>query len=300
MGLRLNDLLKIAENRLRGAELDTPEVDSRLLLEFFLKADRTFIFLHMADELDDVRCEKYLELIDERASHKPLQYITQKQSFMGLDFFVDERVLIPRADTETLVEEILNDIEADGKKRSSYDILDLCTGSGAIAVSLATKLKKSEITAVDISDGACRVAEKNAELNGVEKRVKVICADMFSGFKQKRNGTGKKKFDIIVSNPPYIESDSVPKLEKQVAEFEPTTALDGGGDGLDFYRQIAENAWRFMGKHGKIFLEIGYNQGEAVSELLDKTGKYENICVKRDLAGLDRIVIAKKQIKNVD
>ena len=173
---------------------------------------------------------------------------------MKLKFYVDENVLIPQPDTETIVEKIIKDYE--GKK---VKILDLCTGSGAIGISLAKYIEESEVTALDISMKALQIAKLNAEKNLVHKKMKFILSDMFEKIEN-------EKFDIIVSNPPYIESDTIKTLEKQV-QNEPSIALDGGKDGLKFYKIIADYAWKYLNVNGKIYLEIGYNQKEKVIKL---------------------------------
>lgn len=293
MGLKIKELLFIAENRLKSGGNDSPKVDSNVLLEHFLQRDKKFIFMHMGDELDDERCEEYLKIIDERALGKPLQYITQNQEFMGLRFYVDKRVLIPRQETEVLVEHIIENIKNRKKSIGKIRILDVCTGSGAIGISLAKKIEKSLVTATDISRDALSVAGKNVEAFGLSKKIDLVQGDMFTPFKLKKNGKGKKTFDIMVSNPPYIESDIMSVLESQVVDFEPRIALDGGSDGLKFYRIIAENAWRFLDKNGTLFIEIGHDQGERVPELLEESGHYHGIQVIKDLAGRDRVVEAK-------
>ena len=290
--MKIKELLKLAENRLDFGGIDRAKQDSEILLEDFLQVDKAFLFLHMGDELDDKRCEGYLNTVDERASGKPLQYITNKQNFMGLELYVDERVLIPRPETETLVEHILKRLETERKGLGSIDILDMCTGSGAIAVKLARDLSKSNIVAVDISGAALDVAEKNIESQNLQKRIKLLEGNMFAPFKVKRNGKGKRAFDVIVSNPPYIATREIQKLAREVGEFEPVSALDGGPDGLDYYRTIAENAWRFLDKKGMLFLEIGYDQGESVPRLLEETEHYKDIKVIKDLSERDRIIEA--------
>ena len=223
----------------------------------------------------------YMRYIDKIINGKPIQYITNEQEFMKLKFYVDENVLIPQPDTEILVEKVIDEF-----KDKEVKILDLCTGSGAIAVSLAKYIKKSNIIATDISNKAIQIAKLNSEKNLVHKKIKFILSDMFKNIK---NNT----FDLIVSNPPYVKTDVINNLEKSV-QNEPNIALDGGEDGLKFYKIIAENAYKFLNNNGKLYLEIGFDQKENVINLLQKTYKYNEITCIKDLAGNDRLIIASK------
>ena len=201
---------------------------------------------------------------------------------MKLDFYVDENVLIPRADTEILVEEVIDKCTKDGERE--YKILDLCTGSGIVGISLAKYIKKCEVVCADISKKALEIAKKNAKSNNADN-TKFIYSNMFSNIKD--------KFDIIVSNPPYIKRKVIEKLEKEV-QNEPYIALDGGIDGLDFYKLIACEAYKYLNDTGEVFLEIGYDQKEEVINLLENSGKFSNIYSKKDLYGNDRVVVARR------
>ena len=252
----------------------------------------------MCEYLQDRLCEKYFELIDRRSSGEPVQYIMESQEFMGLEFIVNENVLIPRQDTETLVEdalEIINKGTLRGEdmdvKRKEWDILDLCTGSGAIGVSLARIANKVNVTCSDISEGAIKVAKENAQKHGVAKSVKFEQGDLFKPFSKHFR---KQRFDMIISNPPYIKSSVIPTLQKEVCEHEPISALDGGESGLDFYERIVSGVGGRLRKGGVLLLEIGHDQGEAVSGLLSRNGEFTSIRVLKDLANRDRIVFAKK------
>lgn len=225
--------------------------------------------------------DDYMKNIDKIINGKPIQYITNEQEFMKLKFYVDENVLIPQPDTEIIVEKII-----DKFKNNEVKILDLCTGSGAIAVSIAKYIEKSKIIATDISDKAIQIAKLNAEKNLVHKKIDFILSDMFKNIK-------KDKFDIIVSNPPYIKTKVINNLQKSV-QNEPYIALDGGEDGLKFYKIIAENAYKFLKNNGKLYLEIGFDQKEDVIELLEKNNKYNEVTCIKDLADNDRLVIANR------
>lgn len=212
----------------------------------------------------------------------PIQYVTNHQEFMKLDFYVDENVLIPQPDTEILVEEVIKYADLASTKSEPLRILDLCTGSGAIAISLAKHIDNCEITATDISNKAIQIAKLNAEKNLVHRKITFIESDMFDSIPE-------KKYDIIVSNPPYIETDVINTLSKEVQK-EPHLALDGGDDGLKFYRLIIKQAKNYLSSNGKVFFEIGYNQKEAIFNLIQNSEYFENpICIK-DLSGNDRVI----------
>ncbi len=247
------------------------------MLAEILTKDNVYIRVHYLDNVDERSVERFKNNIQNFFEGMPIQYINNKAYFMGLEIYVDENVLIPRCDTEILVEEIIKIV----KKDSLIKILDLCTGSGAIAISLKKYLNNIEIIASDISDKALMVAKKNASKIGVD--VKFIESDLFNNI----NG----KFDLIVSNPPYIKKSVIPSLDKQVRN-EPILALDGGKDGLDFYRKISYDAKRFLNNNGYLCFEIGYDQRKEVEDILLQNG-YINIYSKKDYGGNDRIVICK-------
>lgn len=247
------------------------------MLAEILAKDNVYIRVHYLDNVDERSVERFKNNIQNFLEGIPIQYINNKAYFMGLEFYVDENVLIPRCDTEILVEEIIKII----KKDSLLKILDLCTGSGAIAISLKKYLNNIEIMASDISDKALMVAKKNASKIGVD--VKFIESDLFNNI----NG----KFDLIVSNPPYIKKSVIPSLDKQVRN-EPILALDGGKDGLDFYRKISYEAKKFLNNNGYLCFEIGYDQRKDVEDILLQNG-YINIYSKKDYGGNDRIIICK-------
>ena len=216
----------------------------------------------------------------------PLQYITRVQEFMGLPFRVNENVLIPRLDTEVLVDQVLGII--GGMELEHPDVLDMCTGNGAIGVSIAHMVPDASVKMTDISEQALATAMKNAELNGVLERSSFALGNMFSALRS------DEQFDIIVSNPPYIKSDIIETLAPEVKDHEPRLALDGGEDGLDAYKVIANNAAAHLKDGGVLALEIGYDQGEAVAFLLERTHYYKPAAIIKDLAGKNRVVVAEK------
>ena len=289
MPLVLKDVIGIASKRLEMEGCGTPKLDAEVLLSYYLKVDRSFLFAHYSDDLDDKRCEAYFEIVDIRAAGVPVPYITGNQEFMGISFKVNQNVLIPRPDTETLVEEVIK--AANEKKRmpgSNIDILDLCCGSGAICVSLAYYLPKARLEAGDISRKALDVARLNASDYHLSNRIKFLQGNLFEPVKA--GPFGKGRFDIIVSNPPYIRSEEIKSLQREIVEFEPLIALDGGCDGLDFYRDIVAEAPKHLRKNGHLKLELGYDQGDGLRRIISCDARYEEPEIIRDLAGHDRVV----------
>ncbi len=269
---------------LKTNNIESSNIKARLLMQFVLKRDRQYLIVYDNKELTQIQENKYFESIKKHINGKPIQYITNMQEFMKMNFFVDENVLIPRHDTEILVEEVIE----IAKRINAIKILDLCTGSGIIGISLAKYLPESEITCVDISEGALKVAKKNAKINNVENQITFIKSDLFNKVK-------KEKYDIIVSNPPYIRKDVINKLDKHVKN-EPMLALDGGYDGLDFYRKIVSKSYEYMKSGAYLCLEIGYDQNEDVVDLINNQDKYINTYGKKDLYDNDRIVVTKLMI----
>ncbi len=259
----------------------TPRLDVEILLQKALgDVDRLYIHLNLEKVLSQEEDNLFLKLINERLNNRPIAYIVGNREFMGLDFYVQEGVLIPRPDTEILVEEVIE----IGKNKDEIEILDIGTGSGAITVSLAKYLDNANLTSVDISEIALEVGKKNAISNNVDNKIEFIKSNLFTEIDK------NKKFDIIVSNPPYIRKKDVETLESQVKDFEPYTALEGGEDGLDFYRKITEQAKLYLKENGVLAYEVGHDQSEDVSKLMEING-YTNIYTKKDLQGIDRVVI---------
>lgn len=261
---------------------DTPRLDVEILLQKALgDVDRLYIHLNLSKELEIEQEEIFLRFIEERLKGRPISYIVNNREFMGLDFYVKEGVLIPRPDTEILVEEIIELC----KDKDDLDILDIGTGSGAITVSLAKYIEKSRLTSLDISEIALEIAKKNAKSNGVIDKINFIKSDLF----QQIVGTNLK-FDIIVSNPPYIRKRDIDELHTQVKDYEPYNALEGGIDGLDFYRNITEQSKNYLKSGGILAYEVGHDQAEEVMRIMQNNG-YNKIYIKKDLQGIDRVVI---------
>lgn len=264
--------LEYGKEILQKAEVPDSELDAWYLMEYVCKMDKSRYYLICKDEMADEKFLEYELLLRKRAERVPLQYITGSQEFMGLEFKVNSHVLIPRQDTETLVEETMKVLEPGMK------VLDLCTGSGCVMISL---LKQKEIkgTASDISKQALLIAKENARNNQV--MLELVRSDLF------QNITGM--YDIIVANPPYIPTETITTLMPEVKNFEPIEALDGGEDGLYFYREIVRQSRGFLKSNGYLCLEIGHDQGGRVAFLMEETG-YRNVKVIKDLSGNDRVV----------
>ena len=258
----------------------TPRLDVEILLQKVLDVDRLYILLNLERVLSEDEELLFNKFINERLNNRPIAYIVGNREFMGLDFYVEEGVLIPRPDTEILVEEVIE----LGKNKGSINILDIGTGSGAITVSLAKYLNNAKITSVDISDVALQIAKRNAIENDVYDKINFIRSDLFTNIDK------NMKFDIIVSNPPYIKREVIETLDKQVKDFEPYNALEGGIDGLDFYRAITLQSKDYLKRGGILAYEVGHDQSEDVSKLMEMNG-YTNIYTRKDLQQIDRVVI---------
>ena len=276
---------------LKENNIEEPSLKARMILANILKQSKEYLLIHEEEELSLNDIKRYEEEIKKLASNVPIQYIINKQEFMGLNFYVDENVLIPQPDTEILVEEVINmcrNINCSEPEKT-IKVLDLCTGSGSIGVSIAKNIKKCEITLSDISYDALEIAQKNsAEVTGdiQNNKIKIIQSDLFEKIEE--------KFDIIVSNPPYIETKTIQTLDKEV-QMEPRIALDGGEDGLDLYRRIIKEAYKYLYNNGILALEIGYNQKDRVINLLKESNMYKEIYSKKDLSNIDRIVVCRKR-----
>ena len=258
----------------------TPRLDVETLLQKVLGVDRLYILLNLERVLSEDEEQLFNKFINERLNNRPIAYIVGNREFMGLDFFVKEGVLIPRPDTEVLVEEVIE----LAKKKDAKNILDIGTGSGAITVSLAKYLENVKVTSVDISDIALEIGKRNAISNEVDDRINFVKSDLFTNIDK------ETKFDIIVSNPPYIKREVIDTLDKQVKDYEPYNALEGGVDGLDFYRAITKQAKNYLKKGGILVYEVGHDQSKDVSKLMEMDG-YTNIYTLKDLQQIDRVVI---------
>lgn len=278
--MKYRDLYNQGIEKLSSENIVDAKIDARLLLEYACKTDRNALFLKGDMEVTEDETKVYFDLISKRMKHIPLQHLTGEQDFMGLTFVVNKHVLIPRQDTECLVEIVLKHLH-DGMR-----ILDMCTGSGCIVISLLHYSNDCQGVGVDLSEEALKVATHNASVlgnNGIADKMDAIFVQ--SNLFEKVDG----KFDIIVSNPPYIKTEVIDTLMPEVKDFEPMMALDGTEDGLYFYRKIILDAKKHLNRGGQLFFEIGYDQGKEVSDLMCEAG-YVNVEVAKDLAGLDRVV----------
>lgn len=333
--MNIKEIIIYGANKLKENNIQDSNIKARMLLQYVLQQDKIYLTINSEKQVDKKEEKIYKQYIQELIKGKPLQYITHTQEFMGLDFYVDENVLIPQPDTEILVEETIKEIEekiecmcknkkvenreirdvkntiqcqcdkTEVKNRNNIiKILDMCTGSGAIAISIAKHFKEKymnkngrqmqeerqniqvEVYGLDISEEALKIAKRNAYINGVN--VTFFESDMFEQIKKYK----VELFDIIVSNPPYIETNTIQTLSKEVKQ-EPHIALDGGEDGLYFYKIISKEASKYLKKNGSILLEIGYNQKESVTKLFEEKQEYANIICIQDLSGNDRVVKVK-------
>lgn len=278
--------------RLKEAGIEEAELDARLLLEFVCSTDRNTLLVHGDRVVSLEEYERYEALITDRAAHTPLQHLTGEQEFMGLTFLVNENVLVPRQDTETLVEETLKNLH-DGMR-----ILDLCTGSGCILLSLLQYSNDCVGVGVDLSAEALAVARENyARLREERPEMEALFleGDLFDALEREKDqkcdetNSQNGRYDIIVSNPPYIETDVISMLMPEVREHEPMMALDGGADGLIFYRRITQGVGNYLNRGGMLFFEIGCEQAASVREIMEQAG-FREIEVVKDFAGLDRVV----------
>lgn len=279
--MKQSELLKKGKEILSNKKINEPDEKASKLLQYILNQTREEFIINSFEEVSKNYEEDYLKELGKIINGMPLQYIMHKQEFMGLNFYVDENVLIPRPDTEILVEEVIK----IAKKINAKEILDLCTGSGIIAISLAKYLDNVNVTAIDISKKALEIAKGNAKKNEVEEKITWIESDLFENLSM-------QKYDIIVSNPPYIKKEIIKNLSKEVKK-EPIIALDGGIDGLDFYRKIIKEAYLYLKHFGFLCFEIGYDQKEEVINLINQNKIYANTYCKKDLFDNDRVIITR-------
>ena len=288
-----HELLTQGIQLLMNAGIEEARLDAWLLLEYTADISRAWYYAHPESEVNEEIVSEYLSLCQKRAEHIPLQHLTHQACFMGYDFYVDERVLVPRQDTEVLAEEALHQLRNMRNPR----ILDMCTGSGCLLLSLLMELPDATGTGVDISAAALAVAERNRKNLELEKRAVLVQSDTFSGdYFQKNSGNTSLEYDMLISNPPYIPTEDIGKLMEEVRFHDPVLALDGREDGLYFYRRITEQAGKYLKPGGWLMYEIGCEQGADVSAIMQGEG-FTEVTVKKDLAGLDRVVIGKKQMQ---
>lgn len=283
--MNLKDALNWGTSFLKLAGVDDAIVDAGIILCYIINRDRAFLYAHSEYDLNENELEIYQGLVKKRSEGVPVQHITGRQEFMSLDFKVTPDTLIPRHDTEVLVETVMSCVQDYyGNYNSVIQILDMGTGSGCIAISLAYYIKNCHITAADTSEKALEVAQLNAVNTAVNEKITFVRSNLFES-------VIRKDYDIIVSNPPYIPPHEIARLQREVRDNEPYIALYGGEDGLDFYRNISHQASSFMKTGGILAFEVGYNQAEAVFEIMSKD--YEDIYVKKDLSGIERVIVGR-------
>ncbi|NRY61351.1 peptide chain release factor N(5)-glutamine methyltransferase [Clostridium beijerinckii] len=280
----IEELIKTGTSTLKENGIDTARLDAELLLGNIIEKDRVYLITHKEDEVSKEDTEKYFDLIEKRRNKMPVKYILNKCEFMGIEFYVEEGVLIPRGDTEILVDEVLKIID----ENQEMQICDLCSGSGAVGISLAHFRQNIKVDLIDYYPIPEKVSLINIEKNKLEDRVFFIKSDLLE-----ESIKNNKMYDIIVSNPPYIEECEIEKLMEDVKNYEPHTALSGGNDGLDFYRKIIDQSQYTLRGNGILAFEIGYNQGEAVKLLMENNG-FTNVKIVKDFASLDRVVVGIK------
>jgi release factor glutamine methyltransferase len=278
--LTVLESIKLSTEFLTNKGIESPRINAELMLANILNCKRLDLYLSFERPLNDEETNLYREFIRRRSKFEPLQYILGSVEFYGLEFKVNKSVLIPRPETEILVETILKSVEKD----SALNILDIGTGSGIIAISLAKNLPASSITAIDSSDSALVIAKENAELNGVEKQIKFKSSDIITN----EVDLGYP-FDIVVSNPPYISMEDYKDLAPELRLYEPQIALTDNFDGLNFYRTITGKSKTLLNKGGKLFFELGQGQSKKVSDILQQAN-FSNIVIKKDYQNIDRVI----------
>lgn len=263
---------------------DSPRLDTEVLLAHARKCERIRLYTNYDDVVSEAERKLMRQLVQRRAKSEPVAYLVGKREFFGLDFYVDNNVLIPRPDTESLVMELVD----EAQKRSSSSILDLCTGSGCIAIAAAANCSNAQFLASDISETALEIARKNAESNALSQKIQFLQSDCFESIPV------GSAFDFIVSNPPYIPDSEIESLEADVSQHEPRLALAGGADGLDYYRRIVQEAHQYLKEEGVLMLEFSPEQESSLKSLFEESEKYTDVRVKADLAGRARVIIGKK------
>lgn len=284
--MEIRELLEIGKKKLTGREFLDPVKESIFILSKVLDKDKSYIYINLNKWVNEEQTERFLEIIDRRALGEPISYIFNTKEFMGIDFFVEKGVLVPRWETEILVECIIDYIEKNFKEKK-INLLDIGIGSGAISLSIANFCKNVEVLGIDISDCAISISNKNLDRLAL-KNVRFRKSNLFENIEV------DEKYSIIVSNPPYIKTEVINALQTDVKEFEPRLALDGGIDGLLFYRKISKESKMHLLDKGMLIYEIGFDQGQDVKKIMSDEG-FKEIKVIKDLQGLDRVVLGFKK-----
>jgi len=303
-GIDVRTALKEGMARLRAADLPSHTLAAELLLMHSLGRDRAWLYTHSDDLLDSLAAERYFALIARRLAGEPTQYITGKQEFWGLEFEVTPAVLIPRPETEHVIEVALERLGESGirinmktgEPSPTLRVVDVGTGSGCLAVALAHELPHAEIFATDISAAALAVARRNAARHGFADRIHFIQTNLLDGLLPSSTSTGQSPtdFDLIVSNPPYVARDEASSLQREVREHEPEAALFGGPSGAELYGRLIEQAAVLLAPRGILVLELGYNSADAVRKMLQAQRRWANVSITNDLAGIPRVIAAER------
>ena len=285
------ELLNWSTHCLRDHQIENPRLNAELLLARSLNLNREGLYTHLQDPFREEEKEKFERLIWKRLAGEPLQYILGYQEFWSIHLKVDPRVLIPRPETELLVEQSLSILPAACLKRTPY-VLEIGTGSGAVAISLATEARDVFVVATDVSGEALLLARENAKSAGVLQRIEFVNGDLFSPI---RLMPEQEPFDLILSNPPYIDRSQIQNLAREIKDYEPAVALNGGEDGMAFYRGIVSQGPSYLRRGGWLLLEVGEGQGKRVSTMIDEGGSFSRSERIKDLSGIDRVVKAQKK-----
>ena len=279
--MKIKDIINYGVAMIKNTE--SPSLETQMMIAKVIEKDRLYIMLNLEEDIDESKVEIIKIMIDKRKSSYPLQYILGEREFWGMDFKVSEGVLIPRQDTEILIEETLKKLK-DNKHKSNLKGFEIGVGSGIISITLLKEIETLTMIGVDINDKAIELTKANALKHEVSDRLCILNSNLFEKINK------ENQFDFIISNPPYIETKVIDSLQEDIKQHEPKLALDGGEDGLDFYRAIIEQSKSYISPEGFIAFEIGYNQGEAVKKIFVENG-YPNVTIAKDLAGFDRVVI---------
>ena len=279
--MKIKDIINYGVAMIKNTE--SPSLETQMMIAKVIEKDRLYIMLNLEEDIDESKVEIIKTMIDKRKNSYPLQYILGEREFWGMDFKVSEGVLIPRQDTEILIEETLKKLK-DNKHKSNLKGFEIGVGSGIISITLLKEIETLTMIGVDINDKAIELTKANALKHEVSDRLCILNSNLFEKINK------ENQFDFIISNPPYIETKVIDSLKEDIKKHEPKLALDGGEDGLDFYRAIIEQSKSYISPEGFIAFEIGYNQAEAVKKIFVENG-YPNVTIAKDLAGFDRVVI---------
>jgi len=284
------ELLNWSTDHLEHHRIENPRLNAELLLACSLNASREGLYVHLQDQIKEKEQGRFEELIKRRIAGEPLQYILGHQEFWSIDLTVDPRVLIPRPETELLVEQALLILSEKSLERTP-SVLEIGTGSGAVAISLAKEVRNIFLVATDISRDALMVAKENAKAAGVIGTIEFVNGSLFAPFYLFRE---EERFDLILSNPPYVDHSEIQRLPREVRDYEPIIALDGGKDGMEIYRSLTRQAPFYLKKGGWLLLEVGQSQGEEVSDQIERSGFFLKPQLIPDLSGIERVVKAQR------